>query len=264
MKRTTVVLGMLLLSGIASAMLAADEQPPKYQVPDDPQAVVVSLDYRGGFTPPRLKNDPTMSILADGTVLIPANYQGQKAFEGKLTEAQLQKLLGYLVGTCQLIPWDADAVRKKMARGGPRPIIADAATAHLYLHVNGKEENIASPIVGISAGPNEVAELRRLNDARARLEQVRSIVQLGGEENLKGWLQKANKQLLAQHPQAAPLTSDDLQSGAERVDGSYYISFNRRVEGKPGNPPVITNVFINQPANGEPKVSVTHREVPGG
>jgi hypothetical protein len=61
----------------------------KYGLPEDPKATVISLDFRGGYGPPRIADSPTMSILADRTVLIPVNYAGARAFEGRLTESEL-------------------------------------------------------------------------------------------------------------------------------------------------------------------------------
>ena len=59
-----------------------------------------------------------------------------------------------------------------------------------------------------------------------------------------------------------PLTAAHLQSASERGDGSKYISFSRNIpsaDKKPANA-TITSVSANIPADGDPKINVTHRE----
>ncbi len=237
---------------------AAPGKAKPHKLPADKKATVVSLDYRGGFTPPRLNASPTLSILADGTVLIPKNYEGQKAFEGKLAPDELQELLDFIVVKNEFFAYDPKAVQAKLNKGGPRPIVADAATVVIKVSCDDTTKEASQYALGF--GSDTVKEVGQLVAIKNRLERVRSVIQLGGPEKLAKWVDLANKQLKADFPQVKPLSADDLQSGGERVDNSYYVHFSRTVVDAGAKPPTttVTTAFVNQPAAGEPRVSVSH------
>lgn len=244
---------------LASSALAQDKDREKakkvFKLPRNKKATVVSLDFQGGFTPPRLKNTPTMSILADGTVQIPANYQGQTERNGEVSADDLQALLRFLVEECKLLEFDEKSIKAKIAKqGGPRAIIADAATTVIRVTVNGKTKEARwYPSPGA-----DLKELRQFQAARMRLMQVRSVVELGGKKEALQWLDLANKELKAKHPKVKPLMFEHLQSGGVRANGSVYVSITR-VEGDDPKKRIVTSVFINKLADKPPKVTVTYR-----
>jgi hypothetical protein len=247
----------------ASQAHAGEFGPVKtHQLPDDPKAILISLDHQSGFTGPRTGQGPTMTISADGTVTIPANYQGQKAFQEKLTRQEVQELLRFVIDKNEFFNFDPQAVqkKKKLASGGLQMGIMDAATTVIVVHADGKSKEVRQYALGLGHGP-AVKELQQLVAVKNRLEQVRSTVQLGGEEEVGKWLKLVNKQLKAKYPQVKPLTVEDLQSGAERADGSVYVSFNRPIPSPDGNPRSAggTNASVRKPAAGNMRVTVSHR-----
>ncbi|MBA4186438.1 MAG: hypothetical protein C0467_00320 [Planctomycetaceae bacterium] len=64
---------------------AADPPLPRViALPKDPTAVVVRLDYVGGYTPPRKTNDPFLQIRADGRVTLIDPFGSRKPIDVKL------------------------------------------------------------------------------------------------------------------------------------------------------------------------------------
>lgn len=260
MKHASLSLAVCCLGLAAGAVAFGDESAKsKFQLPDDPKAPVIVLDYKGGFTPPRLNNKPMFSILADGSVLMPARFQGQVSSEGKITVKQIHELLAFIESK-KFFEYDAAAVKKKLAKGGPRPIVADAPTTVIRVTVKGKQKEVSHYALGIgSAG---VPELQALAEIRMRLMRIQSVVQLGGDAEVKKYLKQANAELKAKFPKVNPLTQEDLQSGGKRANGSIYVSFSRRIPA-PDNDPrkaIYTSAFINQMADGTAKVTASHRE----
>ncbi len=232
------------------------QEAVKHQLPKNPKDAVVTLDYRGGFTPPRIGNAPSLSILADGSVEIPANFQGQQAYSGKLTADELQVLLRFIIDENKFFEYDAQAVQRKLRARGPGPIIADASTTTLTVHANGQSKTVQLP-----QGDARIEELQRIGAIRSRLERLRAVIQLGGKDEVERWLKVANQHLKQQQPNAPPLTADHFQSGSQRAPGSYFIQFQRMVPAANNNEAdqELTMVNINQQPGAEPRVSVVFR-----
>ena len=75
-----------------------------------------------------------------------------------------------------------------------------------------------------------------------------SLIKLGGEEAAGPWLERANAELHALHPQRPALTLEDLLTAALRVDGSASVVFARAADG--------TRVSISTSADGRSAVAV--------
>lgn len=246
---------------VACATLAAAAEEVQgtrtYILPKDKDSVVISLDYQGGFTAPRIGKNPTMSIFADGTVKIPNNYQGQMAFEGKFSQPELQQLLKFVIEENDFFEFDAAVAQQQLNQGGPR--VAEGAMTVVFVQANGKQHTARWHTLGAT---QKIKALDQFSKVRARLEQVRSIIQIGGQDQARKLLDLANQELKAKHPNAAPLTLTDLQSGSLRADGSVSVSFNRQTPMSGNTPAMITNIFMINPAKGKSRISVTHRSLP--
>jgi len=267
-----VLSGLVILT--STSILLADNRPvgnsvtrPVYRLPKDPKSPVITLDYRGGYTPPKISDKPTMSILADGTVILPKKFAHAKAYKGKLTAEELQDLLHFIIGTNEFFKYDAAEIKRTIdaekqritAAGGAIMRLADAATVVVRVHADGRTNEASYYPSGIDE--SKIKPMRQFAAIRKRLQQVSSIVQLGGSEKVAKWLQLANAKLHAQFPDVKPLEAKDLQSGAERADGSIFVHFTRIPIGADGKPIAgrVTSVTINQRPGQEPKVTVTVR-----
>lgn len=258
-----ILAGALILA--AHGRCAADEtnqQAPggmgKYALPDDPDAPVIVLDFKGGFTPPRISEEPALTIQADGDVVIPARFEGQKSFRGKISRREIDQLLDFAIVANDFFKYDADKVAQELAGKGPGLRIADAATTVIRITANGRTKEVSHYALGMGRG---VKQLDQLAAIQRRLLRVQSIVQLGGKENVKKWLAVVNAELKKKFPDAPPLSADDLQSGGERGDGSVYVSFQRmRQSDEEGGPAEVASGFVNKPADGPAQVNVVYRK----
>ncbi len=223
------------------------EKPKEYQLPKDPKAVVISLDFKGGYGPRRKNNSPTLSILANGTVLIPNNYGLSKEIKTEMSKIELQQLLQFIIEENQFLKYDNAkvAAAKKIALE-PKPgggvlsfsRIADAATTVIYLHAEGKkiEASEYALIIYAKRTFKDVKELQQLLAIQKRLQQVIKIAYGGGIENVNKILKQANEHLKKKYPKAKPFTLKDFQSASVRADGSKYYSFSWFQKGPKGNP----------------------------
>lgn len=241
------------------------EEPDKpedmgdYTLPDDPETPVIVLDFKGGFTPPRISDEPAMTIRADGVVVIPKRFEGQKSFRGKISREELNDLLDFAIKENKFLEYDPAKVGEKLAEVGPRVAVADAAATVIRINVNGESKEVSHYALGMLG--QGIEELQQLYAIQRRLMQVQSVVQLGGKEEVKKWLEAVNAELKDKFPAAPPLEASDLASGGQRADGSLYVSFQRVVKDEADGPPAeVTSGFVNKPADGEPQINVNYRK----
>jgi len=78
---------------------------PAYELPADKKAPVLTLDYRGGFGPPRNDDKPLVSILADGTIVAAQFKEGTK-----LGADELQNPLRLVIAEHKLMEFDREAL----------------------------------------------------------------------------------------------------------------------------------------------------------
>jgi len=286
-----IALPVCMLSLSSALLLCAAPAKPDikagkkvtHQLPTDPKATVISLNYRGGFGPPRIDDSPTLSILADGTVVMPATHENRPALKEKISQAQLQELLKFMIDEQKIFQVTQESIAKQIQKerdamaaqaGGLVAIarIADAATVEIYVQADGKEHEVSHYPSGMNE--SKIDHLVRFNAVRQHLQKFMSMTQLGGEQAVAKWLSQINQELKAQFPKVKPFTMDDFQSGGKSADGRIYVSFNRSTRNEDNHITKYTNGQINKPAGGEAKVSVQHRDniparknqriVPGG
>ncbi len=246
-----------VLATLDSGQSLQQNSTNQYELPKDPSAVVISLDYRGGYTVPRIGDSPIMSILADGTITIPTTTAGQKALRGKLNERELQQLLDYILRENRFFEYDENAVKAKLAAGGPRVAVSDAMTVIIRVVADGKHKQVSIENLGVGMG-QRIAEIEQMQAIKARLERIRSVVQLGGMQQVASWLRLINARLIAEHPEAKPLQLEHLQGGGERADGSKYLSLARVTPTVGEKTSTVTSILVIQPAGGEPQFNITH------
>ena len=241
----------------------AEDKPakPAFKLPKDPKAVVISFDWKGGFTPPRKNMAPVLSILADGTLLMPDRFGMAKDVTGKITRKELQDLLRFAITENKFFKFDAAKVKEKVRKasaGRPRIAIADAPSSVVEIKLAGKSHKASYYALGFAARQYKtVAELQQLYAIQQRLNRLMNVTRLGGKKEVAKMLVLANVHLKKKFPKAAPLTASDLQSAGVRRDGSKYVSFSRygkRADGKPDG--TYANVFIQIKGDTEPKVTV--------
>ena len=274
MKLAVSLAACMLLS--SSFLNAAPKEPDvniskktAHQLPEAPKATVISLNYRGGFGPPRIDYFPTLSVLADGTVVMPATHANRRAMKEKITKDQLQELLRFVIDEQRLLEVSNESIAKQIQKerdaqaakmGGLIAIarIADAATVEIFVNVDGKQHEVRH----YPSGWNEhkIDHLVRFHTVRQHLQKFMSITQLGGKQEVAKWLAVVNKELKAKYPKVKPFAMADFQSGGKAADGRVYVGFNRSKQNKDGQTIEYTFGRVNQSAGGEAKIIVNHRD----
>lgn len=264
MKATRISAAIVCL--FTSAVFAAAEDKPKaktYALPKDPKAVVISFDYKGGFTPPRKKDAPALSILRDGTVQMPDRFGLAKDVTGNISEAELQSILRLAIEDNKFFEFDPAKVKEKIkkAEAGMKfvPRIADAPNSVIEIRLADKTHKVSQYALGfiVNQYPT-VKELQQLNAIQTRLNHVMNLTRLGGEKKLAEMLKLANAELKKQEPNAEPFAASELQSASQRQDGTLYVSFHRRFNTADGKPDYkrYVSASIQIPAGGKAKVTV--------
>lgn len=234
--------------GICAALLAvlaltssdACAAGDTYRLPDGPGQAVITLDFQGGRLR-RLDDAPTLSIYADGRVVMPRLYAHARAYEGRISQQRLQALLDRIIVANKFFQFDAKRVAAKLDAlpGGRRPLPMHLATTELVVHANGQRKAVRSFALGHQVLVEETAQLLAV---RRTLEQLMASVILGGDAEVGAWLAVANRELANTLPAEPPLALEDLESGTVRSDGSVFVRFAR--SGPSVKQPVAVSISI--------------------
>jgi len=104
---------------------------PVVTLPKDPNAVVVQLDYVGGYTPPRKTNDPFLRIRADGRVTLIDPFGQLKTVETKISSENLLAFLTFALEENNFFALDTASLERAIpdeAKRGKLPTLVDAPT----------------------------------------------------------------------------------------------------------------------------------------
>jgi beta-lactam-binding protein with PASTA domain len=141
-------------------------------LPKDPNAVVVTFDYRGGLTPPRLVDVPYLRIFADGRVAIAEPFTRKPIRWERLSSAELEELVRFAVSEKQFFTLSsaglAKSIKEAQSRGAPR--VMDAATTVIRIKTAEREHEVRCNGVSIYAKElPQLKELQQLEAIEARL-----------------------------------------------------------------------------------------------
>lgn len=229
----------LLLLSLLACPAVADR--PVYELPRDEKAPVLTLDYRGGFGPPRKDDRPLVSILADGTIVAEHVKAGTR-----LDANELQDLLRFVIADHKLMEFDRQAVEAKIRT---EVVITDQADTIMTIAIKGRRHSVVfNASTWFAQQAPAVKELQSLEAVRKRLHSVWCVAQLGGRAKAKKLLEFANAELKKRHPKAAPLTLLDLDRVYHREDGS------RRVQIADWTAKGATGAYVTLPKKGKPTV----------
>ncbi|MCB9892700.1 MAG: hypothetical protein H6833_13690 [Planctomycetes bacterium] len=218
-------------------VVGAQEEPPRFQLPKDPKAIVLSLDYVGGFTPPRKTEDPYLRVLADGTMIAPPIFQEGEARTGKLSADELQTLLRFVVEEQKLLAWDAEAVQRDI-RKRQVPMLADASSTVVFLQLKDRKVEASQYALGMYVTESSpfvkegeaIPALVRLYAVERRLMHWHAIVLGGDPERVKGLLARLNQQRSEGHAEGPAFRLEDLTKGMFRPNG-IQLYFERSQDG---------------------------------
>jgi len=239
-----------MLATLTALSLSMTPTLEDYELPEDRSAVVLSLDYQGGFAPPRRAQGPYVEVLADGTLRVPDRTGAGRDGKELLTPEELQELLRFAIETHRIVEFDAERAREELSRAGDLPQIADAPDTVVALAL--PRHRVVARFNGLEFFATEapqVTDLARLYAVSQKLRWWMHVVQAGGRERVRELAKIASEHLARAAPEAAPLAIDELSSVLVH-EGSSTVYFERNAQG------VRTRVVLEVPAQGEVEVSV--------
>lgn len=214
---------------IAGSALSAQE----YTLPKQSNAAVITIDYQSDRLK-RIDDSPTMSILADGSVILPQSYSHTRAYRGKISETELQELLAFVIEQNHFFDFEAEQVKAKLNKIKRQPLPVHYSTTVINVNADNRNKEVKLAALGKGA---MVDETQKMLAIKQRLNKLMATVKLGGASGVKGLLDIANSNLRLKSSSkfreanrkeidAGFFTADDLERGGTRADGSLSARFN--------------------------------------
>lgn len=252
-------IALALFLALAPTAGAAEEKAPEIALPEDPDAVVLSLDEVGGLMPPRKTEAPRLEIRADGTVRAAHPFRSAAVAKAKLEPPELRALLRFVVVEERFVAITEDAIRKEVADaedGGLRPMPPDSSTTVIRIALKDGEHEVRqyAPAVVAKEHP-KVGSLARLARVFERLSHLRATTLAGGGEAVARYVDLVNA---APEDEDAPrprFVAGDLDDAWLLEDGGRKARFRRDLpKTEDGAAHGITATVVD-PKGGEPGVS---------
>lgn len=234
-------------------------QSGDYSLPADPKAVVLSLEYGGGFPMPQQKDfkpTPYVRIQADGTVITGGASPRATVAEMKLTAAELQSLLEGIIADDKLLEIKPGEIDEAIKATGERIMVADAPTTTLTVKLADKETQLrqyASRMVK-SQFP-QVESLQRFVRSENRLQQLHSIALLGGTDAMREMLAAVNEAVGVKSADLPTMDESCLQSVQRDPAGKLFATWERA--GKIAGEEKRFTVWVEVDQKGQRKVEIS-------
>ncbi|MCA9044907.1 MAG: hypothetical protein KDA69_11340 [Planctomycetaceae bacterium] len=203
---------------------------------------------------------PEVAVLKDGSVRV-ARPDGSQ-IRGQLTGEQVSELQRDLLLGCGLAGLNSQRLATEIhltaRQHGLSASIPNADETVIRVRDDdGTLHEVRCHAVGLLVNRfPAVSGLQSMYRAESRLQNLRSVLEVGGAESAANLARVASESLRQQDPMARPLTVDELAMVRFFPDGSRYIQFKRDVTptGARSNVPLI--VAVTEHPSGPPQVSV--------
>ncbi|VAX42368.1 hypothetical protein MNBD_PLANCTO02-602 [hydrothermal vent metagenome] len=248
---TSFIAALLIHSLFAAEALFAAEGSRPIALPKNPKAVVVSLDYDGGFASPPPGHPPVILVRANGTVETSELFGKKKPKRFKISAKEVESLLQTIINENKFFEKDVASIQKKLK--GNRHI-ADARGTIIIVNTGGKKK-IHFPALSILAQQfKENKELQQLVAIEKLLLRLKIIVQAGGKKKVIKWLKIANNALKKKYPEASMLKLKNLHAIRLNKKGKRSYIFHRQQK------KTVTTVTVTTPSNKKklPKTTVVY------
>lgn len=203
-----------------------------------------------------------VSIHADGTVLVPDPRGSSRPLRGRLSAADLQGLLNEVIETHGLFDCDtgtlAQSLQSAARQSGLAWRIPQADTTVIRVQREGRQHEVRCPAAELleERFPG-VEDLQRLCRVQRRLQNVRSVVLVGGPQEADRLAAMANQELRRRGVEGLEMTSSDLQQVLGSGDGFRLARFQRCGPRSPQEGETQWLVSIVETPDSPPRVSVT-------
>lgn len=183
-----------------------------------------SLDYAGGCTAPRRDLRPWVSILQDGTVLVPDNFGSGKTIKGKLAKSELRSLADLIMKKNGFVEIAARTDAEGRLAATAKLDIEDAADVVIHVHHMNKKatlRQLALDYALVKYPKNR--DLLRLQAIASSLTRIRNITLLGGRRKADLLITTVNEKLESEHPGAEPFSLRHLVAVDRRGQGGLVM-----------------------------------------
>jgi hypothetical protein len=242
----------LLPTFVLAAPEGKDVVKKEYALPADKETPILEYDTLGGLTTERISREPQLTIYPDGRVKMPACFKGQRAFEGKISPAELQEFLTFALEKQKFFEHDEEKVRAHFAKGPQIPPPTDSITTTIRIRAEGKDKSVSS---SEASERSPVEDLRRFAAVRDRVWLLKGVLQIG-KPQVAEYLKQINAQLKETHPDAKPLEEADLKR-AYHDEKASSLEFVRRVPTADGKS-LETSASVYAKSGSGPRVGVAH------
>lgn len=213
MRHVAVFLQMTIL--LALGLSPTVRQTPAIQLPQDRTAAVITMDYRGGFGPPRKDNRPALTILADGAVQIIDSSGDDPAINGTLSSEELQDLLRFAINEHHFFEFDEAEAQREVAdeevKAGFHFSTFDGATTIIRIRTAEHDHTARFYVLDSYAKAYPGAKLLTdLFSVEGRLQLLVNEAKAGGREAVAAALNLVNEYLKTAYPKIPALGQKDL------------------------------------------------------
>jgi hypothetical protein len=236
---------------------AGPDKAPADDAPILELAFVRAATDRAG-APPAV----AVSILTDGTVLVPDPQDPGRPLRGRLSPEELQALLSEVVDTQRIFECDTEALSRSLQNASRQTGLAWrvplADTTVIRVRHDGQEHEVRCLAAELleERFPG-VDDLRRLCRVQRRLQNIGLVVLVGGPREAERLTAVANQELRRRGVAGVELTSSDLQQVLGGGDGFRFVQFQRCEPQAPHEGETQCLVSITETPDGPPRVSVT-------
>lgn len=254
---------LLLLSGVGPALQAWGADQVIFETPRGARDAVVVYDVEGGMAA-RAKHEPLLSIRADNRVVL-GNPSGLGSrIEARISDAELQDLLRFIVEQNRFFDFDAEAVKVEMLNDGRgRGAVFQVMDGPLtVIRVQLRDRQGEARFYALAAAARlhpGIEALQRLSATEKRLKTFMAWINVGGKQGAEVALKRVNERLHIEHPSIQALSTADLDSAFVYADGGRRAIFVRRRLDKNGK--LLENVVaqIHLPRQGEAEINLQVR-----
>lgn len=236
-----ITVGVLFLSSVipCASVSAQDAKRTEYKLPDDGNEVIFLYDEQNGFTSPRKSQKPVFLLRADGSIEMPSLYGRGNDLNGKISEAEVQEFLHFVIAENRFVQFDASTVQgqiEELRKKRQIPQVADLPDSVFELNIPGHRHSVRQEAVGMPSEYKDVTALQQLLTIRRGVNKLMSETRAGGKEGIMKLLGPVNQKLKAEYPDVAPLAVADFSGAYVGQDGTISATISRPGRSPDGKP----------------------------
>jgi len=208
-------------------------------LPRDKRAVVVTLDFIGGFGPPREDKRPPLTIFADARVRVVDTAGKVRPLETKMSAEELQDLLRFAIDDHKFFDFDEAIANREVSEEAKKTEFSFSTSDGFdtVIRIRTAEREHEARFYELSAHAYYYPDAKRVGDLAAveeRLSHLLNIVRAGGRGRVAEVLKAANDYLKTAYPAVPAVSEDDfLYVRQPASDRQRFVFLPGRLKPKP-------------------------------